>query len=81
MNLVGLVVSSHSGQLGRIEVVLRFGWGFDNFDYNELLTNKSHHQDTKEDSEGIADNVHEDNGDQGDRQVGLALSPLAASST
>ena len=37
------------------------------------LTYERHHEDTEEDPEGIAEDVHHHDGEQGHGQVGLAL--------
>ena len=41
------------------------------------LTYKRHHKDPEEDPERVADDVHEDDGDEGHRQVELTLPLLA----
>ena len=41
------------------------------------LTYKRHHQDPEEHPERVADDVHEDDGDEGHRQVELTLPLLA----
>ena len=48
---------------------------------NYLLTNKSDDKHAEEDPEDVAEDVHEDDGDEGDGEAGLALSLLALSST
>ena len=37
----------------------------------DQLTNERHHEDTEEDPEGVAEDVHHHDGEQGHRQVGL----------
>ena len=41
------------------------------------LTYKRHHKDPEEDPERVTDDVHEDDGDEGHRQVELTLPLLA----
>ena len=45
------------------------------------LTNQGYNENTKKDTESIAEDVHEDDGDEGDCQVELTLPLLAASAT
>ena len=39
--------------------------------FNDDLTYECHHEDTEEDPEGVAEDVHHHDGEQGHRQVGL----------
>ena len=39
--------------------------------FNDDLTYERHHEDTEEDPEGVAEDVHHHDGEQGHRQVGL----------
>ena len=45
------------------------------------LTYKRDHEDSEEDPKGVTEDVHEDDGDQGDAKIALALSSLTLSST
>ena len=45
-----------------------------------ILTDKSHDQDSQDDPEGITEEVHQDNGEEGDGQVKLRSSFLILAS-
>ena len=44
---------------------------------NLNYTYKSHYQDSQEDPQSVAENVHEDNRDQSYTKIALTLPPLA----
>ena len=48
---------------------------------NDDLTYERHHEDTEEDPEGVAEDVHHHDGEQGHRQVELTLSLVILAAT